>query len=257
MKKLNKTITIFQNFACTKPERLEFVKNNVPKLAKVWGDYDHHINYNHTQYFSDYKKLYEDNYPNLVMYNNLEKDWALIALSMLQEIKTPYILNYAEDFECNMTKQEWEDFANEAIFKHDIKFVNLTKIRKYSRQQFPGYQDDQHGYYYSAKDSPPTRISGTGIFEKNFYIEILTEFLNERDKYIDSIPYGYPELPNCLEGYLDYERGIRRFGEMKCGIPKKDIFVHWDLVTQQAEYVNKQTGQKKGNARDHFNHWAR
>ena len=47
MQELNKTITIFQNFACTKPERLEFVQGNVPKFAKIWGDYDHHINYNH------------------------------------------------------------------------------------------------------------------------------------------------------------------------------------------------------------------
>ena len=38
---------------------------------------------------------------------------------------------------------------------------------------------------------------------------------------------------------------------------EKDIFVHWDAVTQQAEYVNKQTGQQKGNARDHSNYWAR
>ena len=44
---------------------------------------------------------------------------------------------------------------------------------------------------------------------------------------------------------------------MQCGIPKKDIFVHWDAVTQQAEYVNKQTGKQKGNARDHNDYWAR
>ena len=111
MKELKDTITIFQNFACTKKERLDFVTDNVPKLAEVWGDYNHHINYNHTQYFEEYHKLYKDNYPNLVMYNDLTKDWALIALSMLQEINTPYILNYAEDFECNMTKEEWENFA--------------------------------------------------------------------------------------------------------------------------------------------------
>ena len=33
MKKLNKTITIFQNFACTKKERLDFVTDNVPKVG--------------------------------------------------------------------------------------------------------------------------------------------------------------------------------------------------------------------------------
>jgi hypothetical protein len=191
------------------------------------------------------------------MYNDLTKDWVLIALSMLQEIKTPYILNYAEDFECNMTKEEWENFAREAIFEKKIKFVNLTKIRKYTREVFRGYEDGKYGYYYKAKDSPPTRISGTGIFEKEWYIQILTEFVENRDKYIDTIPYGYLELPNCLEGYLDYDRGIRKYGDMQCGIPKKDIFVHWDAVTQQAEYVNKQTGVAKGNARDHNDYWAR
>ena len=74
MKELKDTITIFQNFACTKKERLDFVTENVPKLAKVWGDYNHHINYNHTQYFNEYHKLYKENYPNLVMYNDLTKD---------------------------------------------------------------------------------------------------------------------------------------------------------------------------------------
>jgi hypothetical protein len=257
LKELKDKITIFQNFACTKKERLEFVQDNVPKLAKVWGEYNHHINYNHTKYFEDYKKLYTDNYPNLTMYNDLTKDWVLIALSMLQEIKTPYILNYAEDYECNMTKEYWNNFVKEALLDRKVKFVNLTKIRKYTREVFPGYEDGEFGYYYDAKNSPPTRISGTGIFDREWYIQILTEYIENRDKYIDSIPYGYPELPNCLEGYLDYERGIRKYGDMKCGIPKKDIFVHWDLVTQQSEYVNKQTGQKKGNARDHFEYWNR
>ena len=260
MKELKDVITIFQNFACTKKERLDFVTENVPKLAKVWGDYNHHINYNHTQYFEEYHKLYKNNYPNLTMYNDLTKDWALIALSMLKEIDTPYILNYAEDFECNMTKKEWNNFANEAIFEKEIKFVNLTKIRKYTRDEerkMGNYTDGKYGYYYKAKDSPPTRISGTGIFEREWYIQILTEFIEKRDEFIDKIPYGYLELPNCLEGYLDYDRGIRTYGEMQCGIPKKDIFVHWDLVTQQAEYVNKQTGVAKGNARDHNDYWNR
>ena len=63
--KLNKTITIFQNFACTKKERLEFVQENVPKLAEIWGDYDHHINYNHKTYFKEYKKLYKECLKNL------------------------------------------------------------------------------------------------------------------------------------------------------------------------------------------------
>ena len=75
MKELKDTITIFQNFACTKKERLDFVTDNVPKLAKVLGDYNHHINYNHTQYFEQYNKLYKDNYTNLVMYNDLTKDF--------------------------------------------------------------------------------------------------------------------------------------------------------------------------------------
>ena len=122
---------------------------------------------------------------------------------------------------------------------------------------FPGYEDGKYGYYYKAEDSPPTRISGTGIFEKEWYIQILTDFVENRDSHLDKIPYGYLELPNCLEGYLDYERGIRKHGDMQCGIPKKDIFVHWDAVTQQAEYVNKQTGVAKGNARDHNDYWAR
>ena len=255
MKELKDTLTIFQNFACTKKERLDFVTDNVPKLATIWGDYDHHINYNHTTYFKEYKKLYEDNYPNLTMYNDLTKDWALIALAMLEKIKTPYVLNYAEDFECNMTKKDWDSFATEALLERKVKFVNLTKIRKYTREVFPGYEDGEFGYYYDAKNSPPTRVSGTAIYDTKWWIELLTDFVENRDEYLDSIPYGYIELPNSIEGYLDYDRGIRKFGNMKCAIPKKDIFIHWDLITQQAKYVNKLTNKEKGDAREHYEYW--
>ena len=251
MKELKDTITIFQNFACTKKERLDFVTENTPKLVEIWGEYPHHINYNNTEYFDDFKKLYTEKIPNLTMYNDLTKDWALIALSMLQEIKTPYVLNYAEDHECNMTKEYWESFAKEALLERKVKFVNLTKIDKYTKKVYPGYEVGEFGYYYDAKDSPPTRVSGTAIYDTKWWIELLTDFVQNRDEYLNSIPYGYLELPNCLEGYLDYERGIRSFGDMKCGIPKTNIFLHWDLVTQQSEYINKHTGQKKGNARDH------
>ena len=55
MKELKDTITIFQNFACTKKERLDFVTENTPKLVEIWGEYPHHINYNNTEYFDDFK----------------------------------------------------------------------------------------------------------------------------------------------------------------------------------------------------------
>ena len=162
-----------------------------------------------------------------------------------------------EDFEYRIEYNEWSQLIQEFIDR-DVSYMPLGRLWKYTREEYiSGYRNGEKLYYYDAKDSPPTRVSGTGIFDREWYVEILTDFMENRDKYMDSIPYGYPELPNCLEGYLDYERGIQKFGNMKCGIPKKDIFVHWDAVTQQAEYVNKNTGQKKGNARDHNNYWAR
>ena len=46
-------ITVVQNFICTVPERLELVRRNTPKVAKIWGDYEFIINYNHKENFEE------------------------------------------------------------------------------------------------------------------------------------------------------------------------------------------------------------
>ena len=102
-------ISVVQNFICTKSERLDVISRNSLKLGETFPNVDFFVNYNSdNKNYKVVRDCYLKNIPKLSFYNDLTKDWVLIALSMLQEIKTPYILNYAEDFECNMTKEYWK-----------------------------------------------------------------------------------------------------------------------------------------------------
>ena len=72
MDEIKNKVAIFQNFICTKKERLDFIERNTPEIAKIWGDYEVHINYYHSTNFNEIKEIYEKHYPNLNLYNNLE-----------------------------------------------------------------------------------------------------------------------------------------------------------------------------------------
>ena len=38
-------VSIIQNFICTKPERLEILKNNISKLGEVFKNFEFFVNY--------------------------------------------------------------------------------------------------------------------------------------------------------------------------------------------------------------------
>ena len=142
---MNKLITVMQNFICTVPERLELVKRNTPKVAKLWGDYDFIVNYNHTENLEEIYSIYKENFPNLKFYNNLEQDWGLVTRALLNEVETPYVLYINEDQELFLTKQDWDDMIQEALVDNDVDYVLMNHIEKYNSQICAdGYMPDPY-----------------------------------------------------------------------------------------------------------------
>lgn len=247
--------SLVQNFICNLPARLEVIRNNTPKVADVWGDYDFFVNFNSTVNFEEVYSIYKENIPKLNFYNNLEKDWAGIVLSMVNEIKTPYTIFLNEDMEFNMSKQEWEDIVEECFVENDIDYILLNKIDKYNREPYvsgrfpndrnvtmqlwdrypaPKYEEGNHVYFYESKYARHKRVSIDAVYKTGWFKERLEEFLIKGDSCTHHIPYRHKHIPHFYEGYYDFYNGMHRFGNMKCAIPKKDIILHYEEVKQNS-----------------------
>jgi hypothetical protein len=225
-------ITIVQNFICNINERLNIVKQNTPELGKSFCNYEFIVNFNDTVNFDVIKDVYTENIPKLQLYNNLEKDWALLTRSLLEQVTTPYVLYLCEDQVINATSIDIENILKE-IKQLDITFVNMTKIKKYSKPSFYGYNEEKYGYSYMGAMSPTGRLSSDCIVKVDFWKERLEEFIQNKHKCPHIIPFPYEHLPNYFEGYYDHTLGIRRFRGMKCYIPKKIIFEEYTEIPQK------------------------
>ncbi len=229
-------ITVIQNYICTVEERKNVVLNNLPKLGKVFEDIPFYVNFNDTINLDVIHNSYKKNIQNLNFYNNLEKDWALVTLSMVEEVKTPYLLYLCEDQVVHSSNNGLNNILNE-IKKLDIDFVNLTKIKKYSKPTFNGYNEQDFGYSYLGKDSPTGRLSSDCIVKTEFWKDRLIEFIENKNNCPHRIPYPHNNIPNYFEGYYDHSIGIRRFKELKCYIPKEPIFIEYNDILQKHTYA--------------------
>jgi len=229
-------ITVVQNFICTVNERRDVLLENLPTLGEVFKDIPFHVNFNDTVNLDIIHNSYKKYIKDLNFYNNLEKNWALVTLSLVEEVKTPYLLYLCEDQILHSSYEDLNNILNE-IKELDIDFTNLTKIKKYSKNTFNGYTEHDYGYSYLGKDSPTGRLSSDCIIKTEFWKERLIEFINNKHNCPHPIPYPHDNIPNYFEGYYDHSIGIKRFKDLKCYIPKQAIFVEYNDILQKHTYV--------------------
>ena len=228
--------SLVQNFICTKDSRLEVVKRNSVKLGDTFSDTDVYINYNSdNNNFSIIRDSYKENISKINFYNELTKDWALVTLSLVKQVKTPYVMFICEDMEVNCSKEHMESTLSE-FFDKDFDYMFLSKIGAYTQQKFidgytpynlissPGYQKMDFGYFYLGKHAPHKRLSMDMMCRTDFFIETLEEFLVKGEDCTHEIPFRKRHLPNFYEGYYDFANGMRRFPDLKCYIPSEVIF---------------------------------
>jgi len=234
-------LSIVQNFVCTKSERLNVVHRNAVKLGNTFPNTDFFINYNSDINFESIKKSYLKNIPKINLYNDLTKDWALVTLALMKEVQTPYVMYICEDMEVNCSDEEMWDTLNE-FMSNDYDLCFLSKIGKYLDEQFingytpyndipsPGYKSLECGYFYLGKHAPHKRVPVDAIFKTKWLTERLKEFLEHGEECTHDIPFRKRHLPNFWEGYYDFHNGMRRFGDMKCYIPKQVIFKEFNNI---------------------------
>jgi len=259
-------ISVVQNFICDIPERLELIRKNTPVVADVWGDYEFFVNFNSTKNFEQVHDIYKKYIPLLNFYNNLEKDYVGILLSMINQVNTPYVIWLNEDMEFNMDKNEWENIIQECFVENDVRYMLLNKIDKYNKKVYAGgelanpndpasmvirelwgqypapkYQEGKYVYFYDSKFARHKRVSIDAVYKTNWLKERLEEFLIKGDSCTHNIPYRHKHIPHFYEGYYDFHNGMHRFGNMKCAIPKKDIIIHFEEVKQNEFHPSYKT----------------
>lgn len=237
---MTQQISIVQNFICTKEQRLNAVCKNVDRLTSAFPDTEFFVNYNTDINFATIKDWYLT-IPHMNLFNNLQRDWALITLAMVNQVTTPYTMYICEDMMVNCQPDEMQACLTE-FTGNDLDFCFLGKIGNYTKQEYvngytpyndipsPGYKPMEYGYFYEGRHAPHKRISIDAIFRTNWFKDRLQEFLVEGEGCTHDIPFRKRHLPNFYEGYYDFANGMRRFPDMKCYIPAIPIFEEYNDV---------------------------
>ena len=272
-------ISVVQNFICNNDERLKVLLDNLPKLGEIFKDYTFYVNFNDTTNFEIVLDAYKKYIPDLYFYNELKKDWALVTLSLCEQVETPYVIYICEDQQVNMTKVDWDNIIKEALLEQKVEYLLLTKIGKYTQSKFvqkhstdiplmPNIGNKHlwnrdmmpltYGYLYRGGKSPHKRLSTDALYKTSFLVDRLKEFVPRSredwtEKRIDwtdlnaamqyygpRIPFTDIQQPNFYEGYYDFHNGMKRFTDMKCYLPKKEIFIEYiDVLQKEERFENK------------------
>ena len=90
-------ISILQNFICTKKERLELIRKNLPVFAKLINPYPVIVNYDTDIFAEEVYSLYEEHIENLHFRQNLNQEWGTVIQESLSYTNSPYIMYLCED----------------------------------------------------------------------------------------------------------------------------------------------------------------
>ena len=249
----NIEISVVQNFICDLPARLDIIEKNTPKIGEVWKDYEFFVNFNSLTNAKEVHQIYKKSIPKLNFYNNLEKDWAGIVLSLVNEVKTPYVIFINEDQQFNMSETEWKNIIKECFIENNIDYILMNKVDKYNKDPYidgyfpdsnnitrqfwgqypaPSYIKGNSVYFYDGKFARHKRMSVEAVYKTEFFKKRLEEFLLEGENCIHDIPYRHKHMCHFYEGYYDFYNGMHRFIDIKCAIPQKDIILHFEEVKQ-------------------------
>ena len=245
-------LTILQNFIITNEKVLNHLKSDIglKTTADVLGECEWIINYKTELYLEEINALYGKYLSNYTLYNNLEDEnfkWATSTLSLLKEVKTPYVFYVTEDrMFHNTTRKEFSDMMNEVV-KNDIGFVQIGKLHKYSLSQYPDrvqdynqhnhhpwgpippYMDnDEHIYTFFAKNHPVGVLSNDAIYRKDVLETVV-------GRVVDTWNKAEEHKPQILE-YGKHRSSLGRewnwlvtgMPDMLCAIPKREIVLSDD-----------------------------
>ena len=222
-------ITVIQNFICTQKERLKVIEREVPKMSKIFKDYDFYINYATIENVFEVGRIYEDNVKKLTFENNLKENWGEVTLEIVEKVKTPYTLILCEDFEYRVTYNGWKEMMDEFV-ERDVSYMPIGRLWKYTEEKYhDGYESGKDLWFYPATKSPGSSLSVDAIYKTDLLREKLIELQNHPSKRFPlNLPHHYEDIFH--EGY---NNGVRKWGkDVLCAIPKEVILMHEQNETE-------------------------
>lgn len=222
-------ISVVQNFICTQKERLNVIEREVPKMSKIFKDYDFYINYATIENLFEVAKIYEDNVDKLIWENNLTSNWGEVTLGLIERIKTPYTLILCEDFEYRITYNGWKEIVDEFV-ERDVSYLPIGRLWKYTEEKYhSGYEEGKKLWFYPASKSPGSSLSVDAIYKTDLLMEKLIELQNYPSRRFPlNLPHHYEDI-----FHEDYNNGVRKWGkDVLCAIPKEVILMHEQNETE-------------------------
>jgi len=220
-------ISVVQNFICTKKSRLNLLESEMPNMGNVFRDYEFFVNYNSEKYFEEVNTIYKNSVDKLNFYNNLENNWGLVVLSILEEVTTPYTIILCEDFEYRIDYDEWNKLMEEFIDR-DVSYMPIGRLWKYTKEEYwNGYEGGKKLWFYSASNSPGSSLSVDAIYKTELLREKLTDLMNYNSR-------RFPiNLPHHYEDIFHEPNGVTRWGDnILCAVPKEVILMHKQEETE-------------------------
>ena len=222
-------ISVVQNFICTQKERLKVIEREVPKMSKIFKDYDFYINYATIENVFEVGRIYEDNVKKLTFENNLKENWGEVTLEIVEKVKTPYTLILCGDFEYRVTYNGWKEMMDEFV-ERDVSYMPIGRLWKYTEEKYhDGYESGKDLWFYPATKSPGSSLSVDAIYKTDLLREKLIELQNHPSKRFPlNLPHHYEDIFH--EGY---NNGVRKWGkDVLCAIPKEVILMHEQNETE-------------------------
>jgi hypothetical protein len=184
-------LSVIQNFICTKPERLDMIKENLPKFAKAINPYPVIVNYDTDIYAKEIYDLYNKYIDNLHFRQNFDLEWGTVTKDLIECTDSPYLMYLCEDiiFDPNLTHEKVNEVLNE--YKHyGCKHMLMGKVDKYSQERWhEKSKKAEHLWIFPSEDCPYFNLSSDALFEREFFKKIVNESIG-KGKGLSGLMYG-------------------------------------------------------------------
>ena len=215
----NHEISFIFNFICTKKDRLDIIKQNLPHFAEIINPYPVLVNYDTDVNFEEIKSLYEKHIENLHFQNKVGLDWGEITNELLEMTDSPYISYLTEDifFHSDFNKEHFQNLFKE--FKdNNCKHMWMGKVDKYTYER--NHKNSTRGNYlwhfHSSKSPNMFNNGGRGVLS--------LVALYERDLFKNCLSKAIGKGVG-LDGITVYEQqNTIKDADINCATPNQSFF---------------------------------
>ena len=204
-------ISILQNFICTKRERLELIRKNLPVFAKLVNPYPVVVNYDTDIFAEEVYSLYKEHIENLHFRQNLNQEWGVVIKESLSYTNSPYIMYLCEDiiFNPELSRNHFYKIFEEYKI-NNCKHMLMGKVEKYRQSEWhESSNKGEHLWLFHSKDCPYFNLSSDALFERDFFEKIVEDSIGI-GKGLKGLMYGIEQA------------GIRHRNIM-CSVPLEKI----------------------------------